>query len=366
MRARDGELGVEDREARRARLHRCEARELGARGRPVAAAEEALQARVRARVAADELLGEPIALGDVPALERAVQRRAERTAGVGHARAHGGDHGLDLIVPAARREQIDEREREGQHLGVVVHALAQHRDGLAHAAVVGLEAGRLDHRVPRLGIALARLGHETQGVVARDGLGAQRITEGDARGEHEHRARRGVRVDRAESLARGHPVRARHRARHVEVVRDGVRLARRGVVEREVRGLVAVEEAEEEDRVRVSRRDLREEAVLARGELDGVERRAADGLDPAIDARDGAIVDEELHRVGRLEADRVGARARHAEGALRVGRARAADGAVLAVLDVRLACVGLADGKPTRWPATVKEALSRHILVTKP
>lgn len=45
---------------------------------------------------------------------------------------------------------------------------------------------------------------------------------------------------------------------------------------------------------------------------------------------------------------------------------RAADGAVLAVLDVRLACVGLAHGKPTRWPATVKEALSRHILVTKP
>jgi acyl-CoA thioester hydrolase len=44
---------------------------------------------------------------------------------------------------------------------------------------------------------------------------------------------------------------------------------------------------------------------------------------------------------------------------------RAGDGADLAVLEVRLACVGLDDGKPRRWPASVKAALARHIPDTK-
>jgi acyl-CoA thioester hydrolase len=45
---------------------------------------------------------------------------------------------------------------------------------------------------------------------------------------------------------------------------------------------------------------------------------------------------------------------------------RAPDGAVLAVVEVRLACVKLDDGRPTRWPASVKAALGRHIPDTKP
>jgi acyl-CoA thioester hydrolase len=48
------------------------------------------------------------------------------------------------------------------------------------------------------------------------------------------------------------------------------------------------------------------------------------------------------------------------------------DGVELAVVDVRLACVKLDDGKPSRWPAPVKAALAlhtkaaRHIPDTKP
>jgi acyl-CoA thioester hydrolase len=45
---------------------------------------------------------------------------------------------------------------------------------------------------------------------------------------------------------------------------------------------------------------------------------------------------------------------------------READGVDLAVLDVRLACVRLDDGRPARWPASVKAALARHIPDTKP
>jgi acyl-CoA thioester hydrolase len=45
---------------------------------------------------------------------------------------------------------------------------------------------------------------------------------------------------------------------------------------------------------------------------------------------------------------------------------RAVDGAELARLRVRLACLKLADGKPTRIPEPVRAALSRHIVVTKP
>jgi acyl-CoA thioester hydrolase len=44
---------------------------------------------------------------------------------------------------------------------------------------------------------------------------------------------------------------------------------------------------------------------------------------------------------------------------------REPDGAELAVVEVRLACVGLDDGKPRRWPASVKAALARHIPDTK-
>jgi acyl-CoA thioester hydrolase len=44
---------------------------------------------------------------------------------------------------------------------------------------------------------------------------------------------------------------------------------------------------------------------------------------------------------------------------------RIADGAALAEIRVRLACIRLADGKPTRFPADVGAALARHIVVTK-
>lgn len=45
---------------------------------------------------------------------------------------------------------------------------------------------------------------------------------------------------------------------------------------------------------------------------------------------------------------------------------REPDGAELAVVDVRLACVSLDSGKPARWPVLVKAALARHIPDTKP
>jgi acyl-CoA thioester hydrolase len=44
---------------------------------------------------------------------------------------------------------------------------------------------------------------------------------------------------------------------------------------------------------------------------------------------------------------------------------RAADGTSLAEIRVRLACLRLADGKPARFPPDVREALARHIVVTK-
>ncbi|MBI1243399.1 MAG: tol-pal system-associated acyl-CoA thioesterase [Alphaproteobacteria bacterium] len=44
---------------------------------------------------------------------------------------------------------------------------------------------------------------------------------------------------------------------------------------------------------------------------------------------------------------------------------RAADGAELARLRVKLACLKLADGRPTRIPEAVRAALARHIVVTK-
>lgn len=44
---------------------------------------------------------------------------------------------------------------------------------------------------------------------------------------------------------------------------------------------------------------------------------------------------------------------------------RAEDGAELVRLAVRLACLKLADGRPTRIPETVRAALARHIVVTK-
>jgi acyl-CoA thioester hydrolase len=44
---------------------------------------------------------------------------------------------------------------------------------------------------------------------------------------------------------------------------------------------------------------------------------------------------------------------------------RKADGTALAEMRVRLACLRLADGRPARFPADVREALARHIVVTK-
>jgi acyl-CoA thioester hydrolase len=44
---------------------------------------------------------------------------------------------------------------------------------------------------------------------------------------------------------------------------------------------------------------------------------------------------------------------------------RSADGDTLAEIDVRLACIRLADGRPARIPVPVREALARHIVVTK-
>ena len=44
---------------------------------------------------------------------------------------------------------------------------------------------------------------------------------------------------------------------------------------------------------------------------------------------------------------------------------RAEDGAELARIAVKLACIRLAGGKPTRIPEPVRAALSRHIVVTK-
>jgi acyl-CoA thioester hydrolase len=44
---------------------------------------------------------------------------------------------------------------------------------------------------------------------------------------------------------------------------------------------------------------------------------------------------------------------------------RAEDGAELARVGVRLACIRLAGGQPSRIPAAVRAALSRHIVVTK-
>ena len=44
---------------------------------------------------------------------------------------------------------------------------------------------------------------------------------------------------------------------------------------------------------------------------------------------------------------------------------RKADGTALAEMRVRLACLHLADGRPARFPADVREALARHIVVTK-
>jgi acyl-CoA thioester hydrolase len=44
---------------------------------------------------------------------------------------------------------------------------------------------------------------------------------------------------------------------------------------------------------------------------------------------------------------------------------RAEDGAKLAEIRVRLACIRLADGRPARLPVAVRAALARHILVTK-
>ncbi len=45
---------------------------------------------------------------------------------------------------------------------------------------------------------------------------------------------------------------------------------------------------------------------------------------------------------------------------------READGAELARLTVRLACLKLDGGRPTRIPEPVRDALARHIVVTKP
>jgi acyl-CoA thioester hydrolase len=64
---------------------------------------------------------------------------------------------------------------------------------------------------------------------------------------------------------------------------------------------------------------------------------------------DSLLVESEL-----LELGGASARARQAI-------KRNLDGAVLAVVEVRLACVKLDDGKPARWPASVKAALGRHI-----
>lgn len=44
---------------------------------------------------------------------------------------------------------------------------------------------------------------------------------------------------------------------------------------------------------------------------------------------------------------------------------RAEDGAELARIAVKLACIRLAGGRPTRIPEPVRAALSRHIVVTK-
>lgn len=69
---------------------------------------------------------------------------------------------------------------------------------------------------------------------------------------------------------------------------------------------------------------------------------------------DALVVESEL-----LELGGASARARQTV-------KRGADGAELAVIELRLACVKLDDGKPTRWPAPVKAALARHIPDTKP
>ena len=44
---------------------------------------------------------------------------------------------------------------------------------------------------------------------------------------------------------------------------------------------------------------------------------------------------------------------------------RSPDGDTLAEIDVRLACIRLADGRPARIPVPVRDALARHIVVTK-
>jgi acyl-CoA thioester hydrolase len=75
---------------------------------------------------------------------------------------------------------------------------------------------------------------------------------------------------------------------------------------------------------------------------------------------DALRVESELLELG-------GASARARQRILRKG-----DGAELAVVEVRLACVRLGDGRPARWPAPVKAALAlhakgaRHIPDTKP
>lgn len=69
---------------------------------------------------------------------------------------------------------------------------------------------------------------------------------------------------------------------------------------------------------------------------------------------DALLVESEL-----LELGGASARARQ-----RVKREL--DGADLAVVEVRLACVNLETGKPARWPQAVKAALGRHIPDTKP
>ncbi|MCA3244858.1 MAG: YbgC/FadM family acyl-CoA thioesterase [Azospirillum sp.] len=63
---------------------------------------------------------------------------------------------------------------------------------------------------------------------------------------------------------------------------------------------------------------------------------------------DALLIESELLELG-------GATAR-----VRQAVKRLADGADLAVMDVRLACVKLDDGRPTRWPAPVKAALALH------
>ncbi|MBL8806281.1 MAG: tol-pal system-associated acyl-CoA thioesterase [Rhodospirillales bacterium] len=69
---------------------------------------------------------------------------------------------------------------------------------------------------------------------------------------------------------------------------------------------------------------------------------------------DALIVESETIEVGGATAD----------GIQTVRRAE--DRAELARLTVRLACLRLADGRPTRIPEAVRAALSRHIVVTKP